>query len=363
MRRARLQVFVIAGVTLLTLGCQTPPYCEPLGACGGELLVPGAPLTQWVTTKPNACLEQIQPSPNPVSLVQQPQKPAGDRPTERGTADWCSGVALRQDGTLQQFLRWNPPLPVQDATLDLKPDGHYEMHITNDANQHVEFPASCLSAQGISESCPAFGRNLKELLAQEPNIYNPRCYPSEVSGCSCDYDLSLIGGPSGQWSADPRTATLTFFDALDNPPSLATYCQKGDSLELTGKDGSRLFNQFGLRTIKFRRPTCHDGVQSKSIGELGVDCGGSCNPELPADMGPPGCPDTCTDGIQDGREQGVDCGGTCPMCECHNGAQDAWEEGVDCGGPCKDVCACFDGALSPGEDGVDCGGVCSKKCP
>jgi hypothetical protein len=361
---ARLRVFLSCAGAALSLGCQTPPYCEPLGACGGEVLLPGAPITQWVTTKQNSCLDQIQPPPNPVSLVQQPPRPAGDRPTERGTSDWCSNVALRQDGTLQQYLGWYPPIPVQDATLDLLPDGSYEMHITYFAKQHVEFPASCLSAQGVSESCAAFGRNLKEFLAQEPNIYGVLCYDSQTSGCACDYDLSLVGGPSGRWSDDKANATLTFFDGLSGPPALASYCQKGDTLELTGKDGSRLFNQFGLRTIKFDRPTCHDHVQSKSIGELAVDCGGSCNPELPAGVGPPGCPDSCEDGIQSGREEGVDCGGTCKEpCACRNGAQDAWEEGKDCGGPCKNVCACYDGALSKGEAGVDCGGICSTPCP
>jgi len=359
---ALLRVMLTGSGAAFALGCQTPPYCEPLGACGGEVTVAGAALTQWVTTNQNACLDQIQPTPNPVSLVAQPPKAAGDRPTERGTSDWCSGLALRQDGTLQQYLRWSPTIPVQHATLDLKADGSYDMHITYDAMQHVEFPASCLSAQGVSQSCAAFGRNLKEILAQEPNIYNPHCYPSEVSGCACDYDLSLFSGPSGQWAADSSSATLTFFDGLGGPPALATYCQKGDSLELTGKEGSRLFNQFGMRSIKFNRPTCHDGVQSQSLGELGIDCGGSCNPELPANMGPPGCPDTCSDGIQNGLEEGIDCGGTCPMCECHNGVQDAWEEGVDCGGPCKNVCACFDGVMSAGEDGVDCGGICTKPC-
>jgi hypothetical protein len=348
---------------LWVLGCQTPPYCEPLGACGGAVLTPGAELTQWVTTKSDSCLDLIQPPPNPVSLVRQPQRPSGDRPTERGTADWCSNVALRQDGTLQQYLGWYPPIPVQDATLDLFANGTYEMHITYFAKQHVDFSATCLSAQGVSQSCAAFGRNLKEFVAPEANIYNVLCYPAE-SGCGCDYDLSLIGGPSGQWAVDYATATLTFFDALGGPPALANYCQKGDSLELTGKDGSRLFNQFALRTMRFSRPTCHDGVQSKSIGEVGIDCGGQCNPELPAGMAPAGCPASCEDGVQSGLEEGVDCGGTCPeVCACHNGVLDAWEEGPDCGGPCKNPCSCFDGAQNLGEDGVDCGGRCTKPCP
>jgi hypothetical protein len=354
---------IALGLFAAAVGCQTQPYCAPLGACGGEVLVSGQPLTQWVTKKETSCLDQIQPAPNPVSLVRQPQRPVGERPTERGTSDWCSNVALRQDGTLQQYLGWYPPIPVQDATLDLFPDGRYEMHITYFAKQHVDFPATCLSAQGVSESCAAFGRNLKEFVAPEANIYNVLCYSSEVSGCACDYDLSLIGGPSGDYALDRAGATITFFDALGNTPALATYCQKGDTLELTGKDGSRLFNQFALRTMSFQRPTCHDGVQSKSIGELGVDCGGSCNPELPADTAPAGCPADCTDGLQSGLEEGVDCGGTCSeVCACHNGAQDAWEEGVDCGGPCKNPCTCFDGAQNAGEDGVDCGGECTKRC-
>lgn len=363
MKLGRIGPLAVAGAALLSSGCQTPPFCEPLAACGGQVLLPGAALTQWVTTKDDACLDLIQPPPNPVSLVRQPQRPVGERPIERGTSDWCFNVALRQDGTLQQYLGWYPPIPVQDATLDLFADGKYEMHITYFAKQHVDFSATCLSAQGVSQSCASFGRNLKEFVAPEANIYNVLCYEAE-SGCGCDYDLSLIGGPSGEWSIDYASATLTFFDALSGPPSLATFCQKGDTLDLTGKDGSRLFNQFGLRTLRLKRPTCSDGVQSKSIGEVGIDCGGQCNPELPEGMGPPGCPASCSDGVQSGLEEGVDCGGTCPeVCACHNAVKDAWEEGLDCGGPCKNPCSCFDGAQNAGEDGVDCGGRCSKPCP
>ncbi len=51
------------------------------------------------------------------------------------------------------------------------------------------------------------------------------------------------------------------------------------------------------------KPSCRDGVKNCHEGEceLLIDCGGPCKP----------CP-TCSDGIQNQKEEGVDCGGPCP---------------------------------------------------
>jgi hypothetical protein len=51
--------------------------------------------------------------------------------------------------------------------------------------------------------------------------------------------------------------------------------------------------------------TCYDGIKNCHSGscELGVDCGGPCDP----------CP-SCFDGIQNQGETGIDCGGPCDPC-------------------------------------------------
>ncbi len=352
-------VAALSPVIVLACGCQTPPYCDPLAQCGGDFMAGATDIwkndgivdSEWIVTGPDSCMDQLQPPPNPVSLVQQPPRLAGERPIERGTADWCSNLAIRQDGTIRQYLGWYPPIPIRDGSLTFSADHTYSMQFVHFAPQHAEFSATCLTEQGVPINCPAFGRNLKEFVAVEANIYNVLCYDNPAGGCLCDYDLSFFGGPNGRWTANG--STITFFDDLFGPPSLADYCLKGDTLEMTGQNGTRLFNQFALRTLRFRRPTCEDGALSKTKHELGVDCGGDC----PATCG------SCTDGVMNGNEKGIDCGGSCPeVCGCFDKVQNPWEEGVDCGGPCINVCSCFDGVMNNNEDGVDCGGPCSIPC-
>ncbi|KAH8739746.1 gigantic extracellular protein [Cryptosporidium ryanae] len=81
---------------------------------------------------------------------------------------------------------------------------------------------------------------------------------------------------------------------------------------------------FQTPTLICQRPSCFDGIQNQ--GELGVDCGGSCQKK---------CPDTCFDGIINGDETSVDCGGACGTenCpKCDDGIKNGDETGVDCGG-------------------------------
>src|SRR5882757_6734654 len=102
-------VAALAPVVALAMGCQTPAYCEPLARCGGDLLAGATDIwkndgivdSEWIVTGQDSCIDQIQPPPNPVSLVQQPPRLAGERPIERGTSDWCSNLAIKQDGTLR----------------------------------------------------------------------------------------------------------------------------------------------------------------------------------------------------------------------------------------------------------------------
>ncbi|MFH1290737.1 MAG: hypothetical protein ABIH92_04995 [Nanoarchaeota archaeon] len=63
----------------------------------------------------------------------------------------------------------------------------------------------------------------------------------------------------------------------------------------------------GLQSCYFTEsPDCFDGIKNCHDGacEFLIDCGGPCSP----------CP-TCSDGVQNQREEGIDCGGPCPV-EC-----------------------------------------------
>jgi hypothetical protein len=356
-----VRLLSLAGICLM--GCKTPPFCEPLGACGGDLLagqtdkinMDGLIDREWAVTNINgahgSCNDQLETPPVPLSLVRQPPVQATDRPPDKVTADWCSNLVFKPDGEVGQFIVWAPAIPLKVGRLIMSGDpdsafrGTYSMQITFEKTFSLTLSESCLTAQGLRLTCPVVGRQIGKFLAPEANIYSVRCYdpPKGEGGCQCEYDLSFIGGPNGRWYTGAKSATINFFDDSFAPPATSDYCLKADgSLDLTGHDFTTLFNEKSMRTMRFLPPSCTDGVRSLSLGETGIDCGG------------PTCPPcgTCSDGVKSGDETGIDCGGSClgVLCDpdpadptmvkgaCVDGKKEKWEEGLDCGGPCPTEC-------------------------
>jgi hypothetical protein len=357
-------LFVSSGLALALSGCKPPPFCQSLGACGGDPMSMAKDLAndgivdkEWVVVGEvnneltgDACQDQLQVPPKPVSLIRQPPVPANVRPPDQVTANWCSDLVFKQDGTIKAFIVWAPPIPLKVGLLTMSADydgntgrGPYTLQITYRQTRPIEFSESCLTAQGIRLSCPEFGRQLGVAVQREANLYDIRCQtpPTGGGGCICQYEQSFIGGPKGRWFADSNNGQITFFDEGFKPPATADYCTDGTSyLDLTGHDFTPLFNQTALRTLHLKAPTCTDGVQSRTLQEEGIDCGGLC----PIKCG------SCTNGVHDANEEGIDCGGAClnVLCDpdsaitdrttakpaCANGKADPWEEGLDCGSFC-----------------------------
>jgi hypothetical protein len=353
--RRRCATWLLAvGIALLGVlagGCTTEQRCEPLQRCGGDLL-PGGEKNEWVAAGVDSCTDEIQLPIVPVSLSQQPAPGAGKKGVGQATADWCSSLAQKADGSLH-FVPFFPIIPLKNAHLTFEPGGTYDAHFITEAPQQMAFSAACRAAQGINFTCAELGRHIKAAIASESNVYNTRCYDDGDGGCTCDYLLSLFTSLPGTYGAS-NDGVVTFYDQshAPAPPSPVDYCVKGDKLELTGHEGQQLFNKPGLRTLTMHRATCSDGLQDQ--GEERIDCGGPCAP----------CTATCSDGIQNQDEKGIDCEGICPdFCGCFNKVQDPWEEGLDCGGPCSLACSCTNGVHDGNEtkDKVDCGGDCQTR--
>lgn len=378
MKRGLSKASLLFGFAIVGLsGCKTPPFCEELGACGGDIIretdhdfrkADGLKDREWtihgalhgeVIPQENLpfCQDQLQVPPVPLSLLRQPPVQATDRPPDKVTADWCSNIVFKASGEINRFIVWAPPIPLKVGQLVMSEDfnhdkrrGTYSMQITYAQTRQLEFSETCLTSQGIRLTCPELGRRLGEFLAAEANIYSVRCHkPQAGGGCNCEYELTFIGGPNGRWDATDgnRPNEITFFDDLFNPPVRTDYCVNGDgSIDLTGHQDAALFNAKSYRTMVLTPPSCDDGIQNPSTGELGVDCGPPC----PAN---PTC-GSCTDGVHNNNEEGIDCGGVCLgiLCDqdpaivdpalrkpsCANGKAEPWEEGTDCGGPCRAQC-------------------------
>jgi hypothetical protein len=318
---------LLACFTLTTAlpGCQTEPFCAERGHCGGDLMPgaadfvilnalheppPGMDMaaldgtpgqdsaldSEWSLS--GGCMDEVKSTPTPLSQVRQPAKPAGERPVERTLPDWCSSIVLSSDGVVKAYDAfytmllqnegWFPAVPIAAGALRLSRNGRYQVKLTQRLAQRVELSASCLSAQGASLTCTAFAGNLQAFIATqltnftkdpsyrafEASASNVACADADAGGCVCDYDLFISGGPSGRYAQSG--SQITFFDDQYRPPSLAQFCSTGAALEISSEDQTRLFNKADLRNTAWRKPSCQDGVQSLSLGETGIDCGGSC---------------------------------------------------------------------------------------
>ena len=270
MRRLLFPLFFVSSLS----ACQTAPYCEEAGRCGGELLPPSATESAW--TLSGGCMDEVKSAAIPPSQVRQPAKPAGERPVERTLPDWCSSIVLSADGTvkdydgfstmLEQNEGWFPGTPIAAGSLTFSSDGRYKVSLTQRLAQRADLSASCLSAQGVSLTCATLATSLQAKIAEQlgnfvkdpsyldftANVSNVACGDGAAGGCICDYDLTIFGGPSGRYSR--AGTTLTFFDDQYRPPSLTDYCVHGATLDVSSQEQTRLFNKADLRNTTWTRP-------------------------------------------------------------------------------------------------------------
>jgi hypothetical protein len=289
-------VMLVAGGALAA--CTTAPQCEELSKCGGDFLMgakdlEGVDAIEWVATAPGACVDQVPTPPNPGSLLLIPPRPAGVRAVEPTTVDWCNGLVLASDGAirayddgweqvLKQFGGWFPSVPLYTAQLEIQRGYQYSISTTQLVTQHAELSGTCLVGQGVKLTCGDLNAQLATFIENKFNaiaglkadVYDNTCADGPDAGCSCDYNVSLTSTTAGPWGSE--TGQIAFFDFNAAPPARADYCVSGAGLSLSGEKGGDLFNRGSLKTLKLAAPTCSDGVQSKSLGETGIDCGGSC---------------------------------------------------------------------------------------
>jgi hypothetical protein len=303
--------------------CSTPVHCESPGKCGGDFLANKSDLgsgdlsQEWVGVSTDACTDNVPNPPDPPQLALIPPRPAGVRAVEPSTVDWCAGLTLGVDGniklfddgwyeTLKKYNGWFPSIPMYSANLEFVQNNQYTLKTVQLAKQHFELPNSCLSAQGVlfaadhATNCLLLGQKLQAFVVKrldslkflEATVYTsqdpadpskdlPVCLATTGGdteyGCVCDYNVAISTTTAGPWASDPsRPGKITFYDASAAPPVDVDYCMSGGELQLSGTKGVDLFNRNSMKTLTLRAPSCSDGVQSKTLGEEGIDCGGKC---------------------------------------------------------------------------------------
>jgi hypothetical protein len=263
-------VVVLGGLlTVLTSGCAQKPNCPELGDCGGP-----DPIGNWdLAPGYPSCMEDLY-LPATDKRLTKPTVPAAGKPApEPAVYDWCDLLINGGRPNLMTAGYYNQPGfyyesgQVGQANLRINADGTYTLGFARTGVFLLDFPAACVRQYGAMDNAsvnPAdpnapMGNVCKQLqpLVNDSGIgegsySNTICEPNpqDPGGCLCQFDVSETGGPFGQWYRSGNTLT---FVLQTNFPSKVTFCNHGDTLDLTGADGDYLFAVKGLRTFKMKR--------------------------------------------------------------------------------------------------------------
>jgi hypothetical protein len=249
-----------AGLMALLSGCSQTPLCEELGDCGGPI-----PYGIWfIDSSHISCSEDLYVPPTDPRLLGG-EVPAARAPTiEPALFDWCYLlVADAGDPSVWRTPRfYYESGAVGAATVTYNMDGSYTAGLTRTGRFQLEFPPACMRAFGATDGKPAslmdptpvgVCKQLEVPVAMagmgEGSYQNISCdvTPNEPQGCTCAFDVTETGGPSGRFQLLDSKTILHY--SSNNFPAEVTYCNKGSELELTGAKGSYLFNAKGLRTL------------------------------------------------------------------------------------------------------------------
>ena len=290
MRIGRHKALLLLLPALSLAGCTTPPFCEALNKCGGDFTAGAkdhggpAPSTKWTAIQGDGCVDQVPNPPSPPSAALVPPRPAGVRAIEPSTLDWCAGLIISGDGTVQfddgwfetlkKYNGWFPSVPLYSAELELMTNNQYAVSTTQLASQHYELTPQCLVAQGVTLQCSALGTALKTSVEatlgsvdalktpagsdKKAFVYTipegaPLCSATTDGGCVCDYNVSLTTHTTGPMSFGTVTpGEINFFDAQAAPPVATDYCVSASGLTLSGAKEADLFNRASLKTLKLR---------------------------------------------------------------------------------------------------------------
>jgi hypothetical protein len=230
--------------------------CPDLPACGGD------PSGVWEVQ--SECQFDVPKPPltaSPIaSAYSTPQTPALSAPSDATTnsGDWCSGLvylppSASSSMALGGIAFYPPPLDFKDGNVTFTASDDpakqlYQFTIAiSSTPQLTHFSPACLQAYGANPSCDDLTAGL---LAEgnSVNYQNPVCALAADQGCDCRYTIADTSGDSGNWRIEGNAIYL-FNSPSGNPPQVMDYCVQGDTMTLSGKDGSHLIGSAGVRSM------------------------------------------------------------------------------------------------------------------
>jgi hypothetical protein len=260
---SRLLVAACGLLAGLGSGCTQTPLCEESSSCGGPI-----PYGNWALDPSGESCQEDLYTPTVDTRLLGGEVPAARTPTlEPDLFDWCNLLVAGSGTTilLKSPLFYYESGRVGAVTLAYHEDGTFSAGITRTGTFTLDFPATCMRAFGATDNRPLnpddpaspVGNVCKQLEiplaksgAGEGSYQNTTCDPNpqDPLGCLCTFDVTETGGPGGRFEVLDSTTLIHYTNS--NFPSKVSYCNQGNTLELTGADGAWLYNFGGLRTLR-----------------------------------------------------------------------------------------------------------------
>jgi hypothetical protein len=258
--RAANVVLLLAGLAAGCGGRGTEGTCTTYEGCGGE------PIGKWTldTGCQNLVVTPYQVPSLPEQLAQpQTATQAPPQPMPTTSGDWCSQLiyqpSIDPSMPVKGVVLWHGPPTVQDGYLYVNDNGTYSGQIQFLTPEHTFFANACLTRyERTAPTCEKLGRDIAEFEKTQPGFKfgDPSmvCTGDSSVGCDCYYQYQVQAMQQGTWSVDPaRPSWITFASIASTEPQTATFCQTGDTLQLSGNDGTILFGALGVRSGSFKR--------------------------------------------------------------------------------------------------------------
>jgi hypothetical protein len=287
--RSKIRLFacLLSGVWLAG-GCAEGDVCKALGACGGN------PVGGWtLKTGPASCQLPVYQPPRDIWLFGRGAPVARQPPPEPAYSDQCHGLVY--DSNREKPVSNRPFFPSEEAPygearIKYTDDGHYEASFVRTGVYALSFSRTCMRQYGSDADCQTMEGFLNPMDGQdgEGTATKVQCKEgAEPGSCDCSFEPPAVKPDRGLYAITGSEITH-YSQAHAMFPAPATFCVKGDDLQLTGSRGLSLYNRAGLRTMELQRVNCDDGEQGP--GEEGVDCGlvcpNACGEAVPERDGP-----------------------------------------------------------------------------
>jgi hypothetical protein len=252
-------LFMLAGIAAGCDGKGTEGTCSTFAGCGGD------PKGDW--TLASGCQNLIvmpYQMPSLPDQLAQPQTPtqAPPQPMPTTSGDWCSQLvyqpSINPSMPVKSVVLWHGPPTVHDGYLHMKTDGTYTAQIQFITLEHTFFANACLTRyERVAPTCEKLGMDLASFEQTQPGFMFDQpmtCTGDSSVGCDCSYHYQVQSGEMGTWSMDPsKPSSIVFSSVTRTEPQSATFCQNGDTLQLSGNDGTNLFSAAGVRSGQYTR--------------------------------------------------------------------------------------------------------------